>query len=342
MSRIRVVVNSPPESVPQGPSQRPLSHHEILRLMAPFTRRGRHLDMGATRRADRCLVFEPVEHPATDDCPKLREALELHASERGGFRIVRTLTPLVDDYRPLPATVSAYGRDLDTLVEQILGFPRGRHFPRCADVALQRSYQLESEDDDGEGPRWQPRLVEASAEVAGVTLTFDASVRKSPVKVRLTAPAGQKLQVPKDLLAVLGRQWRSMRDYASYWRAGIVVPKREPRRTHDIEQKFERTVAHLDETLARPPAQFHPRHRMQRWRAAVQRSLPLLMGVGLIGMTLWLAQADLEEGNVFRMLVFHLPPLMLLLFFLVFDELPDFELPRVPRQLRQDGWLTVG
>ena len=42
--------------------QHPLTHHEILRLIEPFTRRGRHVDLSATDRIERRIVFKPVVH----------------------------------------------------------------------------------------------------------------------------------------------------------------------------------------------------------------------------------------------------------------------------------------
>lgn len=42
----------------------PLSHHEILVLADPFARAGLQVDLAATNRAARTVVFKPVELPA--------------------------------------------------------------------------------------------------------------------------------------------------------------------------------------------------------------------------------------------------------------------------------------
>ena len=51
----------------------PLSHHDVLTLVAPFSRRGRPIDLAASDRGARKLLFRPVEHPAADGRPALRE-----------------------------------------------------------------------------------------------------------------------------------------------------------------------------------------------------------------------------------------------------------------------------
>lgn len=343
MTRIRIVNQPTATASPSPKMAAPLTHHDILRLVGPFTRRGRHMDTAASDRAARRLVFRPVEHaPVHAGGPRLSERFVLHVSERGNYRLERVLTPIGDAQVELPATVTAAGPDLEVLLAQVEGFDAARLFPDCGGCAVQRSYRLMPPglDDAQAGGPWETRLVEASAVLGGVRLHFDADLYGMPVKVRLTAPPGRHLRVPRDLFAVLGRHWRTVEDYTDHWRTSIRVAKREPRRTRDVEARFERTVAHLADTLAQPPTAFHARHRRQRWVAALQRGVPLLAVLAMIGGALSLANVPLSDGNVFRMLVFHLPPIMLLLFFLVFDELPPFELPRVPRALEQEDWLT--
>ena len=41
----------------------PLTHHDILELAAPFSRRERHVDLAASDRMQRTLLFKPLEHP---------------------------------------------------------------------------------------------------------------------------------------------------------------------------------------------------------------------------------------------------------------------------------------
>jgi len=299
--------------------------------------------MAASRRAERELHFQPVDHaPATADTPPIREELILVIPERGDYRLVRRLTRLTSADSPEPAILTVSGRDAGMLLDQVDRFPVERHFPTHAGIVLQRSYRLVSRDgQDGAGdPIWDTRLIDAVAEFGAVRLDVDAGIRSLPVKIRISARSGQRLVVPRDLLAVLGWPWRPLVGYTSHWRSSIRVPKREPQRTSDIEHKLERTVCHLAETLAQPPAQFHRRHLQGRWRAALQNGIPLFAALGLIGGALALTQMPIENEAVFQMLAFYVPPLMLLLFFLGFDDLPSIEIPRVPRELPQDSWLV--
>jgi hypothetical protein len=345
MSRIRVATHpsTAPPSQPAQPSTRPLTHHEILGLIGPFTRRGRHADLAASQRNERRLAFKAIEHPApAADRPRLREDLTLEVSERGHYRLIRTLTPIGDAQTRLSATVSAAGADLEALLDQVERFPHARQLRRFEGGALQRSYRLEPHPagEGGNGADWRARLTEAAADLSGVRLELDAEVKAMPAKLRLSGPPGQRLHIPRDLLAVLGRHWRSLDDYASHWRGTLRVARREPRRTRDIENRLERTLAHLAETLARPPADYHRRLGRQRWLVTLRHGIPYLVVLLVIAATPLLGRLPLAEDNLIWVLLFHAPPLMLFLFFFGFDELPSFELPRVPRPLKQSVWLA--
>lgn len=343
MPQIRVVANRSPAGSAAGRSLRPLTHHEILTLIGPFTRRGLHADMTASRRADRRLIFNPIEHPSPlEGLPVLREVLELEVSEHRDCRLVRTLTAN-DPAKPrrcLSASVTAAGPDPGALLEQIHRFPRERHFQVEHGVVVTRSYRLQRDATGESGETWLPVLTIARAEVHGVNLEVDADRGGGmPAQVRLDAPPGQRLQIPQDLLAVIGRHWRPLEDYTSDWRGTIRISRREPERTSDMEAKLGRTVAHLAETLSQPPAEFHPRHLRARWRVSLRRATPLLAALGLIGATPAVSLLPMGEGTLLRMLVFHAPPLMLAGFFL-FSELPRIEIPPLPRPLRQERWYA--
>ena len=74
-------------------ARHPLTHHEILGLIEPFTRRGLHVDLATSNRIERRLLFRPRLHgrkPA-----KWREAGEVLQLESPGcqaFRLVRVVT----------------------------------------------------------------------------------------------------------------------------------------------------------------------------------------------------------------------------------------------------------
>ena len=62
----------------------PLTHHEILALVAPFSERGRQVDLTRTDRTDRRLAFKSLEPAAGSD---LREELVLENPERERYRL---------------------------------------------------------------------------------------------------------------------------------------------------------------------------------------------------------------------------------------------------------------
>lgn len=168
MQQVRIVSKGPrilpqPKPRPLRPTQplRPLTHHDILALMAPFTRRGLHADMAASRREDRVLAFKAEAIPADADCPvDLRAQLRLEAAQVGKHRLVRQ----VWDASGLTATLTADGADLDTLLEQLEQVPVRRHFAVYDGVPVARSYMLEPASQAlsqraGAGARWAAQTV---------------------------------------------------------------------------------------------------------------------------------------------------------------------------------------
>ena len=96
----------------------PLSHHDILALVEPFTRRGRHVDLPASDRLERRLRFKPVEHAGgTSGEPALLDTLQLDSFESGGFRLTRTLSRCDS----LQATLQVSGPDPAALLAQVEG-----------------------------------------------------------------------------------------------------------------------------------------------------------------------------------------------------------------------------
>jgi len=103
----------------------PLTHHDILELVPPFARAGRHVDLAASDRAARRIAFRPVEHGAgTTDGAPLRETLVLESFGTGTFELTRTLTA-PDGLR---ATLQAMGPDPGVLLAQVAAVPASRHF----------------------------------------------------------------------------------------------------------------------------------------------------------------------------------------------------------------------
>ena len=339
---VRVVYN-PPAPSPSQPREAgpiPLSHHEILGLVGPFTRSGRHVDLPASDRHSRSIRFKPQAHadlPAAGE--SLTEVLVLENPESERFRLVRTLT----DQAGHAATLEIEGTDPALLLEQVDAVEPARQFPVRGGVPIARSYCIEPRaagEDDNPLPRWQVVLLRAEAEIDGVLLSVKAKTgRGMPAELELRASHERDLDACQDLLAVLGWDWRPLRDFGKAWRGSFRLPKKEPGRTADAEAKISRTVEHLARTFGRPPADFHARWKGARWRVTLRRALPMLMGLAILAATPLIKLFSLDDASLVRMMIFHAPPLMLVGMFML-KEMPVIEIPPLPRPLIKRSWIN--
>jgi len=334
---VRIAVTPPAAVGAESTGPIPLSHHQILERVAPFSRRGRQVDLAASDRARRQLQFKPIRHP---DLPlageALTESLTLEQPEDDLFRLCRMLT----DDAGLSSTLEIEGTDAGLLLEQVEAIAVERQIIAVAGVHIARSYRLQPVAASEHRPaHWRLQLTTAEARVAGAVLTLNAKTgRKMPADIELDAEAEQRLQVPADLFAVLGWDWRPLRPLGKFWRGSVRIAADEPQRTADAESKLSQAVSHLAKTLRSDPADFHARWQSARWRATFQRAIPLLIGLGLFGAAPLVQLFTLEQASVARMLIFHAPPILLIGIFMM-RELPVIEIPPLPRQLVGRDWM---
>jgi hypothetical protein len=320
----------------QKPPLSPLTHHEILLIVEPFTRRGRQLDLAASDRLARRLVFKPVAH-TTDEHSRTcwRETLALEDTGSGSWRLHRALT-LDDGLLPtLQADLEAQGTvpgDLLTLVDAV---PPQRQVAASAGAVIASSHSVAP----GAGADMPSlRLTSASARIGELTFTMKVPrVSGMPAEIDLLAPAPDALDLPEDLLAVLGLDWARLCRYSQGWTGSLQLRKHEPERSRDAQAKLDRTVQHLASILAQPPGHFHDRFGTERWGVVLRRSIPLLVSIGLIAAAAAVPILDLPEGSVFRMLIFNAPPLLMVAFFCM-REMPRIEIPPWPRRSRSPAW----
>jgi hypothetical protein len=317
----------------------PLTHHEILELVEPFARRGRHVDLGLTDRPGRRLVFKPVEHVDGPLGSALVEALALENPERGRYRLIRTLTHASG----MTATLEMGGHYPGLLLEQVDAFPPGRQFQVQDGVPIARNYRIVPDAPDQSGLAvFRAVLRGAEARLPQLTLLFDSqSGFKLPGEINLVASPEHPMSPPDDLLAVLGWAWRPMRLVRGGWRGTLKLARREPKRTADAETKLAMTVRHLVRTLAEPPSRFHPRFYWGRWRVVARKTLGLMLVLGSLAAGPLILVMDLPRDSVWRMLAFNMPPFLMLAVFLI-PDLPQMRIPRPPRPLPDDAWVPVG
>lgn len=310
----------------QNAAMQPLTHHEVFGLVAPFSRRGRLVDLAASDRAQRRLDFRPVDQPAGDGEPALRDSLRLENPAPGEFHLTRTL----QHPRGLAARLEAEGSDPAELLDRLSAIDPHTCFRASPAHLLAFSHRVV--------PGAAPVLSQAELLADGLRLHLKMpAVAGYAGELRLSAPAGQELLLPDDLLAVLGRDWDCLVRDSSGWRGHYAARGKEPQRSRRAEAALAQAAGHLAATLAEPPARYHARLAGARWRVALRRSLPMLVIVGLVGGSAAVPSLGLAQDSTWRMLIFNAPPL-LVAFGLCLREIPRFELPRWPRRLREPHW----
>ncbi len=310
----------------------PLSHHQILEWLGPFSRRGWALDLAACDRAARRLAFRPREHAASGALPALTETWGLEVDEGGAsFALTRTLAPAPG---PAAATLVAEGSDLEALIGRVEACPHERQFIAAGGTLAALALRLLPGD--------HLALRGAQARVAGLTLRLKASrVPGFPAELELLRDDGDARTLPEDLLAVLGRPWDRLTAVRRGWVSAVALRGDEPRRSRDAHERLAATLGHLARTLAEPPARFHERHRAARWRYALRGTLPLAVGVAMVALAVWVQGLGERYASYLALLANAAPPLLMGLFFLR-REMPRLGLPRPPRRPGHDAWAPRG
>lgn len=302
------------------PAPAPLTHHEIVALAAPFTKRGFAVDLPACDRAARRIAFRPQALP-----DGLMQTLTAAPGARG-WQLERRARHA----QGAQALTTAQDEALDELAARLDAQPAEADFEQGAGWLI----------------AWHRRLPAAGPpQLAGATLQLDglsgdlvlSSVDRIPAEVMLHAPAGDIAELPSDLLAVLGLPWSRLERKGAGWRASLGLRGRGGARAAEAMAQWRAAAAHLAATLARPPAQFHAQHAARRWGVTLRRAVPLGVCLGVIGAALAVPALKLSEDSVFRMLIFNAPPLLLGLLF-AFRELPRIEVPPPPRRLTAPAW----
>ena len=315
----------------------PLSHHEILVLIEPFARRGRHVDLRASSRPDRRLLFRPIEHAdAAPALAGLSETLQFENPAPDRFRLTRALSLACG----LEAHLCAEGPDVDVLLAWIEAVPVQAQFCLGTGFTIALSHRLDAAAGKagGASSAVDRILTHGVAEVAGLTVRLRApAVRGVAADITLEVAPGDPIRLPEDLLAVLGWDWARLIRGREGWSTRLRLSGREPGRSRRAEIKLERTVAHLARTLAEPPAHFHQRMVAARWRVAFRRAIPLLTFIGMIAGALAIPHIAFAQGAVAQTLISSAAPALIGLVFWT-QELARFEIPPLPSPDRAPAW----
>jgi hypothetical protein len=322
----------------------PLSHHEILSLVAPFTRRGLHPDLQATNRQERRLVFKPVERLGErEGAPAYTETLELYCTSGTAtpHKLKRT-TVCSTAPENFEARLEIEGRDLADMLDCLDTVPSSSQFrfgPGFKMVKCWRLLRGSGKTPTGQ-PATQKSLTHMAATLGDLTVKATAPTVKADPEtiIEIDPPEGAHLRLPEDLLAVLGWNWSLLRKRRDTWRAILKTSGREPDRSRRAELNLDKMVEHLVQTFGDAPARFHDRLYKARWSVAFRRSLPLLIALTLIGLAALSSRLELSEDSLLRMLIFNAPPLLMVSVFCM-RRLPQIEIPPLPRRLKASKWM---
>jgi hypothetical protein len=319
----------------------PLTHHEILAIVEPFARSGVRVDLAASDRFARRIAFRPTERPADAGTgrPALRESMALAPRETGGWRLVRTLaTP-----DGVASTLEVTGGEPGALLAAANAVDPRRQIDageRWTLAVEQRLDLAKPAVDASDAVAVAAALVPVRGTVRteGVTLTMKIpTVGGISADIAIAIGEDDPVELPDDLLAVLGRAWGRLDRSGRGWSSHVGLSGRGAARLRDAEAKLRTMAAHVARTLSEPPARYHERLRGARWRTAARRSVPLAACIALVAAAAAVPSLGIARESPVWMLIFNAPPLLLVGFFCL-REMPRIELPRAPRVPDAPSW----
>jgi hypothetical protein len=314
----------------------PLTHHDILALVAPFVRHRRLVDLGACDRIERRVVFKPIQHTAhAPDLPERCETVLLDKLGTDSFRLTRELLLT----NGLKASLDILGSEPEVLLMQMEAVPHLQHFRAGEGFLVVRDYAIRLPD--GANLALPLRLTEAVVQVPGLTLTMRLPATAGiSANIELLARDGATLNLPDDLLAVLGWNWSRLVRQTTGWHARLRIRGRNAQRTLRAEQALDRVAAHLAFTLRAAPGQFHDLHVLARWRAALRRAIPILTPICTFIGVLVLPVFEFREHPGMWIVLSQIPTALIALSFTT-QDLARFEIPPWPRRSSAAHWQTA-
>lgn len=314
----------------------PLTHSQMIQIAAKYAERGHVLDMGASSRADRRLTFKPRIHNDYSIASgfSIKECLCLENPWRGTYRLLRELVLPNGLVSRLVISGSEPVELLDTA--DAIPLERGFHFGER--FILAKSYSHEPLD---WGSRRDSRkgvltFTSATAKVAGLTLLFDMpQVHGYPAKIRITSSSREPIDLPVDLLAVLGHDWRTMATGEGGWTTTMRVNGREPNRSAKAEANVEHAVGHVAQILIEPPQQYHEDRARSRWWVQIRDCVPLVFWGSVV---LALVQLWFLSMSWFALSVAASPFILFVLIGLPFLEWSKLSRPQRPRPVIARTW----
>ena len=314
----------------------PLTHHEILGLVEPFTRSGRHVDLAASDRAARKLVFKPVARAVEPvAAPELHETLQMECHERGQF----TLTRLLTHPSGVQATLKVRGLEPAAVLAQVGLVAPAQQFESGPGFTIVRNYDVHLPEGAAGSPLAAPLILSrGTVQLDGLTLSMEVlPLRGVAADIVLTPTSGDKLELPDDLLAVLGWDWARLAEADPGWKTRLRLRGSTLRRSRTAERALAQVARHLVRVLGEAPRQYHQRHRWARWGVVFRRAIPTLTALGMILIAALLPRFT-EGKNAGLWMALQYVPIAALALAFGLQEMARFEIPRPPRRTRAARW----
>lgn len=152
---------------------------------------------------------------------------------------------------------------------------QGLHIDLAASDRLQRRLRFRSIEHAGPPALRETLQLDGSAALQGLSLQITVpSTSGVSASLVLESAAAKTLDLPQDLLAVLGRNCAPLQRAGSIWKSRV--------RTAAAELALDRAAMHLADTLAAPPGRLHDQHRRARSGVVLRRLLPTLTALSLL------------------------------------------------------------
>lgn len=347
----------------------PLTHHDIIKRAAPLTRLGFKVKLAACDRTDRYIEFEPT--PGFDDTVTLIHALEVDEDSKQLFTrilvhtsgLVSTLTAIVDDLQAAINTFSQIPLERQIQIDShhvvAFSYLLAPDYGKKASVAVLQlrfacahvaGVQLRVDTSTGGGMPADVRLLvqgKASAYLRetladGTDLPLDHRAARTLRLAALSESADiRKPDLPEDILAVLGPQWRPLRYQGDHWKGVLRQLTNQDKRTAKAEKYIIEALEHLHDTLEDAPARYQERHGKARWQVYMRRLQPVMVFVGILALMpiSWLFVSS--GAMTIHPLALGLTPLLMVgIVVLTAREIPVMEIPPRPAPLAANAWDT--
>ena len=353
----------------------PLTHHEIVRRAAPLTKAGLRVKLSACNRAERYIEFEASEgqHASisvvysltlpTDGKP-LFERVLLHTSGLVSVLSAYTdnLTETIGHFEQIPLSRQINISDGYTLARSYLmqlrsngGDPVTALSLNFA-VALLGHIQLRVDASTGGGMPADVWVLSHGTSDSYLRDTL-ANGRDIPLQHRaahklrmdvlgvassvsaVTGANSGTSQLPDDLLAVLGPQWRPLRWQGKHWKGVLRQLGTQDKRTTRAELYIDDALQHLHDTLNTSPVKYHDRNNGARWQVWIRRLQPLMLLIGILAL-MPISWFFVSSGAMsIHPLALGLTPLLMVgVVVLTAREIPVMELPPRPSPLPENAW----